>query len=133
MILLYRLNEHPLFPSIRMLCAMYGHEARIIETNELRQPLRELVSAETRTALPFAVPAAAPVDPVPEEPLILFAGMDQEQVSHFVDQLKALSGGTSSKILKAMLTPTNAEWSTLYLLEHLQEERAYYQNRRNRS
>lgn len=130
MILLYRLNEHPLFPSIRMLCAMYGHEARIIETNELRQPLRELVSAETRTALPFAVPV---VNQIPEEPLMLFAGMDQEQVSSFVDQLKALSGGTSSKILKAMLTPTNAEWSTLYLLEHLQEERAYYQNRRNRS
>ncbi|MBO4888385.1 MAG: DUF3783 domain-containing protein [Firmicutes bacterium] len=132
MILLYRLEEHPLLPAIRMLCAMYGHEARIIGTNEIRQPLRQLVSAEPGTFLPFAVPATAPVDQVPEEELILFAGMDQEQVSHFVDQLKALSKGTSSKILKAMLTPTNAEWSTLYLLEHLQEERAYYQNRRNR-
>ena len=143
MILLFGLDDHPLFGTVAMLSTMCGHEIRKVALSESRKPLRELLSGKTEplslgASMPKGFPAApAFADPVigsvPEDPLILFAGMNQEEVSAFVDQLKTLSGGTSSRILKAMITPTNIEWSISYLLEHLKEERAYFQQRRNRS
>ena len=143
MILLFGLDEHPLFGAVAMLSAMCGQEIRKVAQSESRKPLKELLSEKTESlslgaSVPKGFPAApAFADPVigsvPEDPLILFAGMNQEEVSTFVDQLKTLSGGTSSRILKAMITPTNIEWSISYLLEHLKEERAYFQQRRSRS
>ena len=143
MILLFGLDEHPLFGTVAMLSAMCGHEIRKVAQSESRKPLKELLVEKTEplslgASVPKGFPAApAFADPVigsvPEDPLILFAGMNQEEVSTFVDQLKTLSGGTSSRILKAVITPTNIEWSISYLLEHLKEERAYFQQHRNRS
>ena len=144
MILLYRLDQDPLLPAIQMLAAMREQEIRLIQPAEAFRPVREVLEGEgfdspmgTAAAMGPAVsaPVAAAAGPVigtpPEDPLILFAGMDQEEVSRWVDQLKALSGGASSKILKAMVTPTNIQWSISYLLEHLKEERAYFQKRRS--
>ena len=131
MLLLYKMDDHPLLGAVRMLSAMYGHPIRMVQADEARKPLKELVSDEG-TVNAVSAPVAGPVfGAVSEDPLILFAEMEQETVSSFVDQLKVLSGGTSSKVLKAMLTPTNADWNIAYLLEHLKEERAYYEKRRS--
>ncbi|MBR3393921.1 MAG: DUF3783 domain-containing protein [Firmicutes bacterium] len=143
MILLFGLDEHPLFGTVAMLSTMCGQEIRKVALSEAKKPLKELLSGKTEplplgASVPKGFPAApAFADPVigsvPEDPLILFAGMNQEEVSAFVDQLKTLSGGTSSRILKAVITPTNIEWSIFYLLEHLKEERAYFQQRSSKS
>ena len=134
MILLFGLDEHPLFGTVAMLSAMCGHEIRKVDPSEARKPLKELLSGKTEPLpLGASMPKGFPVAPALADPLILFVGMNQEEVSTFVDQLKTLSGGTSSRVLKAVITPTNIEWSISYLLEHLKEERAYFQQRRNRS
>lgn len=152
MILLYGLNGHPAISTINVTAGLFSEELRYVDPSEHHLPLRVLVAGtETETPASFlkpmasypAGPTAAPsglpfpamnagTDPTGAtmEPMMVFVGMDAEKVSRFVDQLRVLSAGLSRNILKAMLTPTNQEWSGLYLIEHLKEERAWHQNNR---
>lgn len=58
--------------------------------------------------------------------MLVFAGMDKNQISQFVDLVNA--SGAPRIALKAMLTPTNAAWTPQQLRDELEKEHQYFQN-----
>lgn len=142
MILLFELENHPLLPSINLTAGLMGQELVHVAKEEYQTPLKDILQGDRTMpdnplskAAPLAMPSAEGLMPSADiqiEPMMIFTGMNPDQVSDFVDQLRIQSRGQSGAVLKAMLTPTNLHWSALYLCSHLQEERAYHQQRRNR-
>ena len=142
MILLFELENHPLLPSINLTAGLMGQELVHVAKEEYQTPLKDILQGDRTMpdnplskAAPLAMPSAEGLMPYTDiqlEPMMIFTGMNPDQVSDFVDQLKIQSRGQSGAVLKAMLTPTNLHWSALYLCSHLREERAYHQQRRNR-
>ena len=142
MILLFELENHPLLPSINLTAGLMGQELVHVAKEEYQTPLKDILQGDRTMpdnplskAAPLAMPSAEGLMPSTDsqiEPMMIFTGMNPDQVSDFVDQLKIQSRGQSGAVLKAMLTPTNLHWSALYLCSHLREERAYHQQRRNR-
>ena len=142
MILLFELENHPLLPSINLTAGLMGQELVHVAKEEYQTPLKDILQGDRTMpdnplskAAPLAMPSAEGLMPPADiqiEPMMIFTGMNPNQVSDFVDQLRIQSRGQSGAVLKAMLTPTNLHWSALYLYSHLREERAYHQQRRNR-
>lgn len=142
MILLFELENHPLLPSINLTAGLMGQELVHVAKEEYQTPLKDILQGDRTMpdnplskAAPLAMPSAEvfmPSADIQIEPMMIFTGMNPDQVSDFVDQLRIQSRGQSGAVLKAMLTPTNLHWSALYLCSHLREERAYHQQRRNR-
>ena len=147
MILLFELENHPLLPSINLTAGLMGQELVHVAKEEYQTPLKDILQGDRTMpdnplskAAPLAMPSAEGLMPsakslmpsadIQIEPMMIFTGMNPDQVSDFVDQLRIQSRGQSGAVLKAMLTPTNLHWSALYLCSHLREERAYHQQRR---
>lgn len=125
MILLFNLSQHPLLPVIKE-TAKDQHEAlRLIPPEENRLPIRTLLDPSAPQGPLMPKLAENPDLMVAESfdaPMMLFCKMTQGEISSFVDQLKQSSKGASARILKAMLTPTNLNWTAPYLYAHLREE-----------
>lgn len=124
MILLFQMNSHPSLAAINGVAFFTRQEVRYVEESQYTTPLKDLAFPEL--ALPKAPKALqAPLPSLPE-PMMLFAGMDHEEVSRFIDLLNQT--GAPRIALKAVLTPTSMEWTPLELYEHLKEEHAYYED-----
>lgn len=59
---------------------------------------------------------------LPQEKVVLFNSFSDEELHKMIKVVKATVGST----ILAVVTPTSAEWSFSYLLEHLIEEREWY-------
>ena len=61
------------------------------------------------------------------EELLVFCGFTEERLDELLDKLR--KAGVPRRILKAVLTETNAHWTVYELCDHLAEERRKFEQR----
>ena len=112
-ILTFNLNENRL-SKLRFICMKLGLAVRPVPAEDFCQPISALCGL---TELAEASPAEA----FPEE-MLIFCHMDNAQVNRFLQTAKQMRYAPVA--LKAILTPTNAEWTPVQLCAELKDERA---------
>lgn len=117
MILAYNFSPERL-AVLKLLCMMLRVQLKPVERTQLLQPVGSLAG----------VPGVAPVQEEytgaeATQELILMCGFQRSDLD------RLLAGIRKSKLqsvkLKAMLTPTNAQWSGLELLRELEQEHEF--------
>lgn len=117
MILAYNFSPERL-AALKLLCMMLRVQLKPVERMQLLQPVGSLAG----------VPGVAPVQEEytgaeATQELLLMCGFQRSDLD------RLLAGIRKSKLqsvkLKAMLTPTNAQWSGLELLRELEQEHEY--------
>ncbi len=98
---------------LRFLCMKLGLVVRPVPPEDLCQPLSALCGLSDRVD-------AVPADPVTQE-MLVFCHMDNAQVNRFLQTAKQMRFAPVA--LKAILTPTNAQWTLPQLCAELQAER----------
>lgn len=98
---------------LRFLCMKLGVVVKAIPAEDWHQPISALCGL-------FAPVDAAPADAFPEE-MLIFCHMDNAQVNRFLQTCKQMRFAPVD--LKAILTPTNAEWTPGQLRNELKQER----------
>ena len=112
-ILTFNLNESRL-SKLRFLCMKLGLVVKVVPAEDCAQPIGALCGLADRTE-------AAPAEAFPEE-MLIFCHMDNAAVNRFLQTARQMRFAPVA--LKAILTPTNAEWTPAQLCRELQEERA---------
>lgn len=100
---------------LRFLCMKLGLLVKPVPQEDYAQPLAVLASLAERSA-------AAEVTETFTEEMIVFCHMTNVQLNHFLQTAKQQR--VPAFPLKAILTPTNAEWTPVALCAELKEERA---------
>jgi hypothetical protein len=113
MILTFNLNENRL-SKLRFLCMKLGLAVKAVPTEAFCQPISALCGLTERVE-------ASPAEGFPEE-LLIFCHMDNAAVNRFLQTAKQMRYAPVA--LKAILTPTNAEWTPVQLCRELKDERA---------
>ena len=112
-ILTFNLNENRL-SKLRFLCMKLGLTVRPVPAEDFCQPIAALCG--------LSAPAeASPAEAFPEE-MLIFCHMDNAQVNRFLQTARQMRFAPVA--LKAVLTPTNAEWTPVQLCAELKDERA---------
>ena len=93
---------------LRFLCMKLGVVVKAIPVEDWHQPISALCGL------------SAPADAFPEE-MLIFCHMDNAQVNRFLQTCKQMRFAPVD--LKAILTPTNAEWTPAQLRNELKQER----------
>ena len=112
-ILTFNLNETRL-SKLRFLCMKLGLAVKAVPEEDFCQPISALCGM-TESAEP------APAEAFPEE-MLIFCHMDNTLVNRFLQTAKQMRFAPVA--LKAILTPTNAEWTPAQLCQELRDERA---------
>lgn len=112
-ILTFNLSETRL-SKLRFLCMKLGLAVKAVPAEDFSQPIGALCGLTDRID-------AAPAEAFPEE-MLIFCHMDNTAVNRFLQTTKQMRFAPVA--LKAILTPTNAEWTPAQLCKELQEERA---------
>lgn len=112
-ILTFNLNENRL-SRLRFLCMKLGLLVRPVPAEDFCQPISALCGLS-------APVEAAPAEAFPEE-MLIFCHMDNAQVNRFLQTARQMRFAPVA--LKAVLTPTNAEWTPVQLCAELKDERA---------
>ena len=99
---------------LRFLCMKLGLAVKSVPAEDFSQPIGALCGLTDRID-------AAPAEAFPEE-MLIFCHMDNTAVNRFLQTTKQMRFAPVA--LKAILTPTNAEWTPAQLCIELQEERA---------
>lgn len=113
-ILFYSPTPQAYFPKLMQLCAIQGFKLRRVEESDLGRPLSALAQA-----LPAQDGPAAPGGPLPE-PILIFCHLTSAQLDRLLPSLRRIQ----VLCLKAVLTPTNAQWTLRALYEELCKERS---------
>ena len=99
---------------LRFLCMKLGVAVKAVPAEDFCQPISALCGlsepAETAPAEAFA------------EEMLIFCHMDNAQVNRFLQTARQMRFAPVA--LKAILTPTNAEWTPAQLCQELKDERA---------
>lgn len=112
-ILTFNLNENRL-SKLRFLCMKLGLTVRPVPAEDFCQPISALCG--------LSAPAkASPAEAFPEE-MLIFCHMDNAQVNRFLQTARQMRFAPVA--LKAVLTPTNEEWTPVQLCAELKDERA---------
>ena len=100
---------------LRFLCMKLGLLAKVVPQEDFTQPIAARAGLAERCESPEAAESFA-------EEMIVFCHMSNVQLNNFLKTAK------QQRIppfpLKAILTPTNAEWTACALCAELKEERA---------
>ena len=112
-ILAFNLSDARL-AKLRFLCMKLGLLAKVIPPEDFTQPLAALAGLAARDESPEAA------EPFADE-MIVFCHMTNMQLNNFLKTAKQQRIPPFS--LKAILTPTNAEWTPVALCAELKEER----------
>lgn len=112
-ILTFNLNENRL-SKLRFICMKLGLAVRPVPAEECCQPISALCGLTEQAE-------ASPAEAFPEE-MLIFCHMDNAQVNRFLQTAKQMRYAPVA--LKAILTPTNAEWTPVQLCAELKDERA---------
>lgn len=99
---------------LRFICMKLGLAVKAIPAEAFCQPISALCGLSEPVE-------AAPADAFPEE-MLIFCHMDNAQVNRFLQTAKQMRWAPVA--LKAILTPTNAEWTPVQLCTELKQERA---------
>ena len=111
-ILTFNLSETRL-AKLRFLCMKLGLTVKPVPAEDYAQPIGALCGLAEPTA-------ATAAEAFPEE-MLIFCHMDNAQVNRFLQSAKQMRWAPVA--LKAILTPTNAEWTPLQLCAELKRER----------
>ncbi len=111
-ILTFNLNDARL-SKLRFLCMKLGVQVKAIPAEDFAQPIGALCGIADRTETGNA-------DAFPEE-MLVFCHMDNAAVNRFLQTAKQMRYAPVA--LKAILTPTNAEWTPVQLCAELKQER----------
>ena len=112
-ILTFNLSESRL-SKLRFLCMKLGLAVKPVPAEDCCQPISALCG--------LSDPAdAAPAESFPEE-MLVFCHMDNAAVNRFLQTAKQMRFAPVA--LKAILTPTNAEWIPAQLCQELKDERS---------
>ena len=112
-ILTFNLSESRL-SKLRFLCMKLGLAVKAVPAEDFSQPIAALCGLAERAD-------AAPAEAFPEE-MLVFCHMDNALVNRFLQTAKQMRYAPVA--LKAILTPTNAEWIPVQLCAELRQERA---------
>ena len=112
-ILTFNLSDARL-SKLRFLCMKLGLAVKAVPAEDFSQPIGALCGLTDRSD-------ASPAEAFPEE-MLIFCHMDNTAVNRFLQTTKQMR--FAPVVLKAILTPTNAEWTPAQLCKELQEERA---------
>lgn len=118
LVLLYNLDREKLL-RIKLLLLRLGLGAREVSPEEFGQPLGALAGLEG-----FETSQDAPEESFTQEMLVM-VGLSSQQFSAF---LEALRQSRATVALKAVLTETNAQWSSVRLHRELAAEHAALQH-----
>lgn len=111
-ILTFNLNEGRL-SKLRFLCMKLGILVKDVPAEDFSQPIGALCGLSDRTAAEISTP-------FPEE-MLVFCHIDNAAVNRFLQTAKQMRFAPVA--LKAILTPTNAEWTPAQLCMELKQER----------
>ena len=111
-ILTFNLNENRL-SRLRFLCMKLGLMVKAVPAEDWNQPIGALCGLSDAAQ-------SAPAEAFPEE-MLIFCHMDNAQVNRFLQTARQMRFAPVA--LKAILTPTNAEWTPMQLCRELQQER----------
>ena len=114
---------------LRFVCMKLGLLVQAVPREDFTQPLSALAGLTERCLSPLGeVAGQSPdrggspkADAFPEE-MLVFCHMTNAQLNRFLQTLKQQR--VPAFPLKAILTPTNAEWTPVALCAELKEERA---------
>lgn len=112
-ILTFNLSEARL-SKLRFLCMKLGLTVKAVPAADFSQPIAALCGLSDRAD-------AASDGAFPEE-MLVFCHMDNGQVNRFLTTCRQMRYAPVA--LKAILTPTNAEWTPAQLCQELKDERA---------
>ena len=112
-ILTFNLSDTRL-SKLRFLCMKLGLTVKPVPAEDCCQPIGALCGLS-------APVEAAPAENFAEE-MLIFCHMDNAQVNRFLQTAKQMRFAPVA--LKAILTPTNAEWTPAQLCQELKDERA---------
>ena len=112
-LLTFNLNETRL-SKLRFICMKLGLAVRPVPAEECCQPISALCGLTEQAE-------ASPAEAFPEE-MLIFCHMDNAQVNRFLQTAQQMRYAPVA--LKAILTPTNAEWTPVQLCAELKDERA---------
>ena len=98
---------------LRFLCMKLGILVKPVPAEDFCQPISALCGLSEAAE-------STPAESFPEE-MLIFCHMDNAQVNRFLQTAKQMRFAPVA--LKAILTPTNAEWTTLQLRDELKQER----------
>lgn len=113
MVLLYNFTPERL-GRLRFLCMRLGVQARVVEQAEWNQTIGALCGlAPTQET-------TEPITPFSEE-MLVFSGFSAPQMSGMLSAMR--QAGWKSPALKAVITPTNAAWTSTTLYHELCAER----------
>ena len=99
---------------LRFLCMKLGFAVKAVPAEAFCQPISALCGLSDPVE-------AAPTEAFPEE-MLIFCHMDNAQVNRFLQTAKQMRFAPVA--LKAILTPTNAQWTPVQLCQELKDERA---------
>ena len=122
-VLLYNLSKEKL-SKIRFLLFKLGLEGRVVSPEEFYLPVSTLAGVEGLSPAPEA--AGAPQESFSGEMLVI-CGLSSAQFSGFLNALRQNHCGVA---LKAVLTETNARWSSAALHRELRREHEAMQKAR---
>lgn len=103
-------------PKLKQYCALQGLRLRPLEPADLERTVASL--AQGRAAPTGALIAEAPFIP---EPLIIFCSLSNTQLDRLLAALRRME--IPRGVLKAVLTPANANWTLSALYQELCRER----------
>lgn len=112
-ILTFNLNENRL-SKLRFLCMKLGVAVKPVPAEDFCQPISALCGLSEPVE-------ASPAEAFAEE-MLIFCHMDNALVNRFLQTAKQMRFAPVA--LKAILTPTNAEWTPVQLCAELKDERA---------
>ena len=112
-ILAFNLNENRL-TKLRFLCMKLGVAVKPVPAEDFCQPISALCGLSEPVE-------ASPAEAFAEE-MLIFCHMDNALVNRFLQTAKQMRFAPVA--LKAVLTPTNAEWTPVQLCRELKDERA---------
>ena len=113
MLLIFNFSDARL-SKLRFLCMKLGLAVKAVPEADFGQPVSALCGLTEKTD------AASIEEPFTEE-MMIFCHMDHAAVNRFLQTARQLRFAPVA--LKAMLTPTNAEWTPVRLVSELREER----------
>ena len=118
-LILYHFGDPVKKSRVMALCRELGLDSRELAASEWFVPLGVLAGTQTiPPGLPFGMPSAGANLP----DLIVFCRLGDEGLDRFLAAYK--QAGIPVTMNKAILTPTNANWSAAMLVRDLDQERA---------
>ena len=120
-LLLYDPLGSPWAPKLKQYCAIQGLRLRPVEASDLDRTVGVLAQGLAAPAVENAPETPAEKAPAIPEPLLIFCSLSNAQLDRLLAALRRIEVPRS--VLKAVLTPGNANWPLSALYQELCQER----------